>query len=136
MLIAPLTAIVVVAFSVRLNADPHATGSTTLIVPASSRPDAVSTVTLLAASCSCKVAGVTFDGVVSRSVKTPAVLTRVPESVPLAIVKLVGSSSRLPTAPRGAVRSTNPSYSRFCLPETSALPPLPPCAPPRALALP
>ena len=45
----------------------------------------------------------------------------------------VGSSSSVPASPWGARVSTWPRKSRTRLPETSTKPPLPDCAPPRAL---
>ena len=52
------------------------------------------------------------------------------------IVILFGSSSRVPLAPLGAVRSTLPVNARLSLPETSTKPPSPLSAPPRAVIVP
>ncbi len=57
-------------------------------------------------------------------------------AAPATMSMLSGSRSREPVTPRGARRSTRPSNSKLCLPDTSAKPPLPPWAPPRRLALP
>ena len=63
----------------------------------------------------------------------------VPSPLTLAIVPMSRSTGRAANGPPrhcGAPRSAPPWKSSVCLPETSALPPLPPAAPPRACKLP
>ena len=62
----------------------------------------------------------------SRSLESP---------VPAVMMMSSGSSSRVPKVPLAADRSTVPRKSRYAA-ETSAKPPSPPLAPPRALRLP
>ena len=54
----------------------------------------------------------------------------------MAIVMLRGSKSSVPACPNGARAFTRPKNPRFSWPETSRLPPLPPCAPPFARMVP
>ena len=59
-----------------------------------------------------------------------------PSPVPFAMVRLAGSSSSRPVSPCAADVSTSPWKNRYCLPETSTVPPSPPAAPPRAATSP
>ena len=63
---------------------------------------------------------------------SPVVASPLTSAGPPLMVRLVGSSNRLPDRPAGAWRSTLPRKSRYCLPDTSTCPPSPPAAPPRA----
>ena len=106
------------AFSVSALPLPQLIGLPKVMSPGSPKSGGVEVemVTLLTASCASRVAGST--------------------SPPVAIRMLVGSSNRVPVDPATADRSAVPAKRRRSLPETSANPPSPPSAPPRAVIWP